>query len=106
MTWARTRPGGMRASRSRTGTRRLRNSITDPFRSAGVVSGSGRSLNRNGCREQRQFFSWTEGPASLTLARTKREGGPMTEAEWLACDDPQPMLDFLRGKVGDRKLRL
>jgi len=30
----------------------------------------------------------------------------MTEAEWLACDDPTPMLEFLRGKVGDRKLRL
>jgi len=29
----------------------------------------------------------------------------MTEAEWLACADPQPMLEFLRGK-GDRKLRL
>jgi hypothetical protein len=30
----------------------------------------------------------------------------MTEAEWLACEDPGPMLDFLRGKVSDRKLRL
>jgi len=30
----------------------------------------------------------------------------MTEAEWNACTDPQPMLEFLRGKVGDRKLRL
>ena len=30
----------------------------------------------------------------------------MTEAEWLACTDPEPMLAFLRGKVRDRKLRL
>jgi hypothetical protein len=30
----------------------------------------------------------------------------MTEAEWQACTDPQPMLDFLRGRVSERKLRL
>jgi hypothetical protein len=30
----------------------------------------------------------------------------MTEAEWLACKDPRLMLEFLRGKVTDRKLRL
>jgi hypothetical protein len=30
----------------------------------------------------------------------------VTEAEWLACTDPQKMLDFLRGKASDRKLRL
>src|SRR6267154_1611180 len=30
----------------------------------------------------------------------------MTEAEWLACTDPTPMLDFLRDKASDRKLRL
>jgi hypothetical protein len=30
----------------------------------------------------------------------------MTEAEWFGSDDPLPMLDFLRGKVGMRKLRL
>jgi hypothetical protein len=30
----------------------------------------------------------------------------MTQAEWLACTEPQKMLDFLRGKVGERKLRL
>jgi len=30
----------------------------------------------------------------------------MTEVEWLACTDPTPMLNFLRGKASDRKLRL
>jgi hypothetical protein len=30
----------------------------------------------------------------------------VTEAEWLACTDPEPMLEFLRGTASDRKLRL
>jgi hypothetical protein len=30
----------------------------------------------------------------------------MTETEWLCCEDPTPMLEFLRGRVSDRKLRL
>jgi hypothetical protein len=30
----------------------------------------------------------------------------MTEQEWLACTDPKPMLEFIRGKASDRKLRL
>lgn len=30
----------------------------------------------------------------------------MTEAEWLACTDPAPMLEFLRGRASDRRLRL
>ena len=30
----------------------------------------------------------------------------MTEAEWCGCEDPQPMLNFLRGKGSSRKLRL
>src|SRR4051812_45583534 len=30
----------------------------------------------------------------------------MTEAEWQASDDPQAMLDHLRGRVADDRLRL
>ena len=30
----------------------------------------------------------------------------MTEAEWLACADPMPMLEFSRDKASDRKLQL
>jgi hypothetical protein len=30
----------------------------------------------------------------------------VTEAQWLACTDPMPMLEFLRGKASNRKLRL
>ncbi len=30
----------------------------------------------------------------------------MTESEWLACVDPMPMLEFLRGRASERKLRL
>src|SRR3954463_729628 len=30
----------------------------------------------------------------------------MIEAEWLGGNDPTPMLEFLRGKASDRKLRL
>jgi hypothetical protein len=30
----------------------------------------------------------------------------VTEDEWLTCTDPRPMLEFLRGKVSERKLRL
>lgn len=30
----------------------------------------------------------------------------MNEMEWLECTDPTPMLEFLRGKISERKLRL
>lgn len=34
------------------------------------------------------------------------EEGIMTEAEWLNCANPFPMIAFLRGKVSERKVRL
>jgi hypothetical protein len=34
------------------------------------------------------------------------EGRPLSEHDWLACGDPEPMLQLLGGKVNDRKLRL
>jgi hypothetical protein len=30
----------------------------------------------------------------------------MTEAEWLAANKPEPMLEFIRGRASERKLRL
>ncbi len=35
-----------------------------------------------------------------------RKEQPMTEAEWLACKEPFPMLDALRNEARDRRLRL
>jgi hypothetical protein len=33
-------------------------------------------------------------------------GDAVTEAEWAVCSEPDPMLEYLRGKASDRKLRL
>jgi hypothetical protein len=36
----------------------------------------------------------------------RERGRPMTEAEWLKAVDPTPMLEFLRNRASQRKLRL
>jgi hypothetical protein len=40
----------------------------------------------------------------LTFSSARSDA--VTESEWLASSDPAPMLEYLRGKVSDRKLRL
>src|SRR5205085_5261511 len=40
------------------------------------------------------------------LGGDARRGGPVNEAEWLACDNPERMLKCLPGKASDRKLWL
>jgi hypothetical protein len=42
----------------------------------------------------------------LAADRRNTGGTPMTEQEWLDCGDPRLLLEFLRGKASDRKLRL
>jgi hypothetical protein len=46
------------------------------------------------------------GKPGAAYPATGQEGLTMTESEWLTSEDPTPMLECLRGKVSDRKLRL
>jgi hypothetical protein len=48
-------------------------------------------------------------PPAAAVGKVRENGlgdTAMTEAEWLACEDPWRMLAFLRGKAGERKMRL
>jgi hypothetical protein len=47
----------------------------------------------------------TRGGNDGSLSADGRDAA-MTEAEWLTSTDPMPMLEFVRGKVSDRKLWL
>jgi hypothetical protein len=46
-----------------------------------------------------------EGQAAALVAAAAGEVS-MTEAEWVACAEPAPMLEFVSGRATDRKLRL
>src|SRR5437868_1462707 len=52
-----------------------------------------------------QAGAWTPSAACRTL-HAGEGGGHMTEAEWLACDEPSAMLRFLEYRATLRKLRL
>jgi hypothetical protein len=47
-----------------------------------------------------------QGIVEVKQAHGVEEETPVTEDEWLACADPTPMLEYLRGKGSERKLRL
>jgi hypothetical protein len=42
----------------------------------------------------------------IDMTETARRLMPRTEAEWLACNDPLPMLESLRAKASDTNVLL
>src|SRR5262245_7939607 len=69
-----------------------------------LVGHGGRRQPRRRPLPRRGAVTAGSGPGTLTAARTG--GAPVTEEEWLACDDPVPMLKLMRRKASPRKLRL
>src|SRR4051794_28318440 len=76
---------------------------SEPTSSGGCAPAAGRFTPADPGRQQRA--PWTGTPEAITL-HTAEEDKTVTEAEWLACADPTRMLEFLRGKINERKLRL
>jgi hypothetical protein len=56
--------------------------------------------NPLGLAEEGRSFGLFDHPKLFPRGRT------MTEAEWLACEDPRPMLELLTENASDRKLKL
>jgi hypothetical protein len=54
-------------------------------------------------RSAEQVLALSQG---VTQSRRPGRGVGMTEVEWVGCDNPLTMLDYLRGRASDRKLRL
>jgi len=49
-------------------------------------------------------------PTAVVVDNRRQEGQPMTEAEWLACEDPEPIavsgVELVYGKSADDRRRV
>lgn len=71
--------------------------------------GSAHRINRAPQKNLRAAGDWVRRPPSKIIAWGPEPcllGEAMTEAEWMSCTNPFPMLEFLRKLVSPRKLRL
>jgi hypothetical protein len=80
-----------------------------------VATASARGVGRSEAARPRRDVGSPDGigdgPGTRERVGLRRAAGaaggmPVTEAEWLNAIDPKPMLEYLRDKVSDRKLRL